>query len=685
MSLDATYKTDRQIAKSLPTVWDAFFSRHGRLTDVQRQSIPAILDGRNVVLSSATASGKTEAACAPLVQRNLARYTGEWTILYVSPTRALVNDLYARLDSPLTQLGLRLIRRTGDHPARMDHYPHVLITTPESFDSLLCRGLFEDRSGHVLARVSALVLDEIHLLHGTPRGEMLRWLVERLRRLRSYAGSQGWSRDELLQVVALSATLADPSAIVDQYLRSGEVIDVPAARGIEVVGQGGSTEQSLQQYLASLTVPEKILVFCNSRKRADVLGETMAEALAQAYYASAVHHGSLAKRLREDAEELFHREKRVCIFATSTLELGIDIGDIDLVVLDGPPPDVSSLLQRIGRGNRRTDKTRVMLCSADAREEFLLRALLSAAEQRILATPHRGPHLSVALQQVASYVFQAPDRWRPEAKLHSFLGTCADEVLRDSLVPHMVETGELRRRDLDLILGPFWTERASTGAMHSVIESTAGATLISENDGSAIAQDINYRGGSRLQVSGKAFEVKGVESGGRVVIAKGGNAKRDDAQWNYVSSPRARLRQSVSEVRLYLGFREDEWPLYRGRWLFHFGGVARKQVLQILLPDDLKVESATEFYICFAAPCSLPLRWMHSATRATIESEIPGKLESLEQDLGLPYASGRLPMGARIEQVAGWLNIDNELAILQAAKIVEQLDARQSAALALLI
>src|SRR5205823_6804612 len=104
------------------------------------------------------------------------------TVLYVSPTRALVNDLYERLHDPLRQLGLRLVRRTGDHKDSLAPAPHVLLTTPESFDSLLCRGRDGER-GHVLASVVAVVLDEIHLLLGSPRGEQARWLVERLRRL----------------------------------------------------------------------------------------------------------------------------------------------------------------------------------------------------------------------------------------------------------------------------------------------------------------------------------------------------------------------------------------------------------------------------------------------------------------------------------------------------------------------
>jgi ATP-dependent Lhr-like helicase len=292
----------------------------------------------------------------------------------------LVNDLFARLECPLGVIGLDLVRRTGDHPTRLSDHPHVLLTTPESFDSLLCRGLFRPRSGHALAQVTAVVLDEIHLLHGSPRGEMLTWLLERLRLLRGHARRESWVRQDKLQVVALSATLSNPASVVREYLPGGTVVHVAGSRQIEVVSEGEPIEDCLPAYLHQIERPEKILVFCNSRKRADTLARDLAGKLQARKYTFAVHHGSLAKDLREDTEEKFHREKRIVVFATSTLELGIDIGDIDLVVLDGAPPDVNSLLQRIGRGNRRRKETRVMMCSPSLKDRLFQAALRSLQE-----------------------------------------------------------------------------------------------------------------------------------------------------------------------------------------------------------------------------------------------------------------------------------------------------------------
>jgi len=124
-----------------------------------------ILDGRNVVVISPAASGKTEAVVAPAVERLLPECHDRFSILYVSPTRALVNDLYRRLSEPLEYLQLALARKTGDHPSIDEaKLPFMLITTPESFDSLLCRHT------RIFKQLSAVILDELHLLDNTPRG-----------------------------------------------------------------------------------------------------------------------------------------------------------------------------------------------------------------------------------------------------------------------------------------------------------------------------------------------------------------------------------------------------------------------------------------------------------------------------------------------------------------------------------
>ena len=195
------------LKERLPRTWPAFFERHGNFTAIQLATIPPLLEGHNVIVCAPTASGKTEAAMAPLVELHCRHAASGrcWTgaqprpssarrahdstglsILYLTPTRALVNDLSARLAHPLQLLRLSIGMRTRDlstfDPA---HPPNVLLTTPESADSLL--------AGHarIFANLRAIVLDELHLLDRTPRGDQVRVILSRLRRIRDYARTCG--------------------------------------------------------------------------------------------------------------------------------------------------------------------------------------------------------------------------------------------------------------------------------------------------------------------------------------------------------------------------------------------------------------------------------------------------------------------------------------------------------------
>ncbi len=214
----AGLKQDREISRRLYYTWTPFFSQFKSLTEVQRKAILPILEGRDALVCSPTASGKTEAVCAPLLERNYLSVS-PWKILYISPTRALINDLYFRLINPVEQLGFKISRHTGDYHQNLEA-AKVVLTTPESFDSILCRG--KTNRGHVLMDVNALVFDELHFLVGTPRGEHLRWLIHRLLLLKSHAVKKAWISDGSLQRVALSATIIKPRKDHRGLFRSGQ-------------------------------------------------------------------------------------------------------------------------------------------------------------------------------------------------------------------------------------------------------------------------------------------------------------------------------------------------------------------------------------------------------------------------------------------------------------------------------
>lgn len=331
----------------------AFYGHFQDLREIQRESVGPILDGDDVLVLSPTGSGKTEAVTAPLVEKYLpaARTSTGPVILYVTPTRALANDLLRRLDRPLEFLGLVPGIRHGErNDLQRASKPDVLITTPESLDVML------SSREPALKDVRAVLLDEVHLTYNTQRGLQLSVLLHRLELF----------LDRQVQVAALSATVAT-DAEMWSFLRPGRsVVTVRDnyTRRIDAQIRTIQTPADLSLLLDQLSANTKLktLVFASSRRECDNLAAAMG-ARAGLQGKVFVHHSSLSRELRLDVETRMQEAASAVCVATSTLELGIDIGDVDLVVLYGPPFGWESFLQRIGRGNRRGDKSNV-LCLA---------------------------------------------------------------------------------------------------------------------------------------------------------------------------------------------------------------------------------------------------------------------------------------------------------------------------------
>jgi ATP-dependent Lhr-like helicase len=376
----------------LRRTWYALFAHHRGLLPIQEAAIPHLLDGRECLLCAPTAGGKTEA----LVAAALEHATGDEgahgpEVVYICPTRALVNDVHRRLTPIAHRLHLRVGRHTADHRPDPDRLPHLLVTTPEGLDARLCRHPGTLRSARWL------LLDELHLLAGALRGDQLAALVSRLRVLTAAAGGD-------LCVAGASATLPEPEAVAARYLRDPVVVTVPGSgRRLNLTARPAET---LDQVVAALSAARgKTLVFANSRNRT----ETVAAALrgrppfGDAVYA---HHGSLLKAERERVEAAFLSRSTALCVATQTLELGIDIGDVDRVALYGPPPDVSALLQRIGRAGRRTGHAEVLLLAADPAEALRFAFLLDRAEAEDLCGDLLAYHPASVVQQAASLLMQ---------------------------------------------------------------------------------------------------------------------------------------------------------------------------------------------------------------------------------------------------------------------------------------
>lgn len=680
-SSENSYEIDCELMHHLKHTYHAFFQSFGRFTQIQRNSIPVLLQGEHALLISSTASGKTEAVCAPIIERHI-HEKKPWTILYVCPTKALVNDLYSRLLKPSQHLNLILKRRTGDHRDTLQSIPHLIITTPESFDSMLCRNKRSDKYGHDLAHVVAVIIDEIHLLDGTPRGDQVKWLIQRLIKLRQFAQQKNWSNSSSLQIVGLSATIPNIRGVCEGYFSpSVKVLESAKQRPIENVVPPSNkvdVESAVISYVTNLEKHEKILVFSNSRKRVDSLTKNFSNKLRPFGYEVRAHHGSLSKSERESTEYLAQTLPKIIICATSTLEIGIDIGDIDLIVLDGPPPDIPSLLQRIGRGNRRTNTTRVMICAESLPELLLQYAMIEAARDGWLGSEFHGPNYAVIRQQIASYIFQSPGKIHSQDSLIE-LGRnipCEEPIIKD-IIQTMVERQELVQDSPNILkLGEYWWKRAEVmGQIHSNIERRGGMDVVDIDTGGPIAYNVIYLGGKYIGVGGKALEVKRWENM-TLEVRRAINESQFKGKWKYVVSPQFQHASQPEALRRYLHIDEEIWPLVRSSnysYIFHLGGSIRAAVLRLIVQQyasDIPNIRSNGWYIRFPSSIEEKPSWCESFSSSVLKLLLyeDKTLNQVERILMRPAANRHLPTSVRIKEVWDWLNLEVEAPAIQQSK-----------------
>ena len=405
--------------KSLTLVKRVFLSQYyQQMTEIQSMVIPDIYHGRNVVIAAPTASGKTEAALIPITALCLSEGSSD-VCAYIAPTRALLNDIVSRVGPSLERLSLSYAIRHGDIPlTKKTTEIAVLFTTLESFDILF------RAAPQLLRRMRWVVLDEIHQLYGTPRGSQLRILLHRLEMLCGRS----------IQVVAMSATIAKPEELRDWLFQDREstVHCLRAGRELQVRITYGPIESKLRSVLDPESL-KKLLVFANSRRRCEELNRSLGNTDPYDVY---VHYSSLSRAERIAVERDFARKTYAIGIATSTLELGIDIGSIDKVVLADPPITVGSFVQRAGRGSRRHPWSNVE-CISDSMESFLLYlSVASLALEGALESRHILPLQGVVLQQILSYVSSKSRRRFHPSELSRFL----------------IATGETKPEQLQAIL-----------------------------------------------------------------------------------------------------------------------------------------------------------------------------------------------------------------------------------------
>lgn len=429
-----------------PAVAGWFVDHFGAPTPAQTQAWPAIKAGRHVLVAAPTGSGKTLAAFLAaiddLVRQGLeGRLEDATQVVYVSPLKALSNDIHRNLELPLAgirenlrrsglpDVDIRALVRTGDTPSsereRMRRRPpHILVTTPESLYVLLG----SDSGRKTLSTARTVIVDEIHAVAPNKRGAHLALSLERLAAL----------CDDRLLRIGLSAT-QNPISAVAHFLVGAGPDGAPAAEAaiidsghhrardldleipdapLEAVMSADVWRQVYDRLARLIETHRTTLVFVNTRRMAERVAHELSERLGET--AVTAHHGSMAKEHRLSAEQKLKRGKLEALVATASLELGIDIGDVDLVCQLGSPRSIASFLQRVGRSGHLvggTPKGRLFPLSRDDLVECA--ALLDSVrrgELDRLTIPHR-PLDALAQQIVAE---TAAQDWDESALLARF-------------------------------------------------------------------------------------------------------------------------------------------------------------------------------------------------------------------------------------------------------------------------
>ena len=484
-------------------------------TAAQAQAWPALQAGRHVLIAAPTGSGKTLAAFLAaiddLVRQGLAgTLKDETQIVYVSPLKALSNDIQRNLEAPLSgiraalqarglpEVEIRTWVRTGDTaPGERDRMrrrpPHIVVTTPESLYILL--GSESGRA--MLATTRTVIVDEIHALAPNKRGTHLALSLERLdalcgRRLLRVGLSATQKPIETMARFLVGARAADAASpdctIIDTGHRRARdlALEVPDSP-LEAVMSAEVWQQVYQRLAALIEAHRTTLIFVNTRRMAERVTRQLSDRIGAEFVAA--HHGSLAKEQRLDAEQRLKHGKLKALVATASLELGIDIGDVDLVCQLGSPRSIAAFLQRVGRSGHAiagVPKGRLFPLSRDDLVECA--ALIdSTARGELDRLAIREQPLDVLAQQIVAEV--AAREWNE------------DELY--ALVRRAWPYRDLAREDFAALVAMlaegFTTRRGRRGALihhdavNHVLRGRRGARLTALTSGGTIPDNADFQ------------------------------------------------------------------------------------------------------------------------------------------------------------------------------------------------
>ncbi|WP_406734982.1 DEAD/DEAH box helicase [Streptomyces sp. NBC_01108] len=488
------------------------------LRPMQRAAIHPLMNGEDAVLLAPTAGGKTEAACLPILSAmSEQRWTGT-SVLYLCPLKALLNNLVTRIDGYAQWLGRRAALWHGDTRESQrqrirSERPDILLTTPESLEAMLI-GVKTDHA-HLLGGVRAVVVDEVHAFAGDDRGWHLLAVLERLERVvgrpiqRIGLSATVGNPEDLLTWLQGSGAGKRPARVIAPDVSVGSASPAPPAGEVEL-DYVGSLENAAK-LIAALHRGEKRLVFCDSRRQVEQLGAALREREVTVF----LSHASLSAAERARSEEAFAEARDCVIVSTSTLELGIDVGDLDRVIQIDSPSSVASFLQRIGRTGRRPGSTRNCLFLATTKDSLLQAAALLLLWGKGWVEPVIPPteprHL--VAQQLLAITLQEQrigDRLWPE----QWNGLPPFDLSAEPIVRHLMEQGFLDSDEGLLFIGHEAEKRF--GRRH-FIELTAsftappqftvlsGRTEIGQVDPAVLTEE--RPGPRRLLLGGRSWQV----------------------------------------------------------------------------------------------------------------------------------------------------------------------------------